>query len=77
MSIAKFGSARFTPPGSEGRIGTFANVVFGCENIAATYRELSASDVEFTEKPSKQPWGGTLAQFKDLDGNTFVLVQEE
>lgn len=66
----------FTPPGLESRIGTFANIVFSCKDAEATYEELSARGVEFKEKPTKQPWGGIMAQFLDQDGNTFVLVQE-
>jgi hypothetical protein len=31
--------------------------------------------VEFTQQPEKQPWGGILAQFYDVDRNTHVLVQ--
>ena len=66
----------FTPPGQEDRIGTFSNVVFECDDIEATYRELRGRGVEFTEEPSEQPWG-MWAQFKDVDGNEFGLVQTE
>ena len=66
----------FTPPGLENRIGTFANIVFSCKDAEAIYKELSARGVEFKEKPTKQPWGGIMAQFLDQDGNTFVLVQD-
>jgi lactoylglutathione lyase len=65
----------FTPPGQEDRIGTFSGVVFSCDDIEATYTELTAKGVEFKQKPEKQPWGGILAQFYDLDRNTHVLVQ--
>jgi predicted enzyme related to lactoylglutathione lyase len=64
----------FTPPGQEDRIGTFSNVVFECDDIEATYRELRGRGVEFTEEPSEQPWG-MWAQFKDVDGNEFGLIQ--
>lgn len=50
----------FTPEGQEDRVGTFFNGSFACE------------DVEFTEPPTRQPWG-TYAIFKDPDGNSFVL----
>jgi lactoylglutathione lyase len=65
----------FTPPGQEDRIGTFSGVVFSCDDIEATYTELTAKGVEFKQKPEKQPWGGILAQFYDVDRNTHVLVQ--
>ena len=64
----------FTPPGQEDRIGTFSNIVFECDDIETTYRELRGRGVEFTEEPSEQPWG-MWAQFKDVDGNEFGLIQ--
>ena len=71
----------FTPPGQEDRIGTFANVIFECDDMQATYEELRGRGVEFSEEPDEQPWGPTSpkmwAQFKDVDGNEFGLVQEE
>ncbi|MGB9109371.1 MAG: VOC family protein [Telluria sp.] len=62
----------FTPDGHEDRIGTFFNGAFACDNVEATYRQLSARGVEFIESPTVQPWG-SFAKFKDPDGNTFVL----
>lgn len=64
----------FTPPGFEDRIGSFSNVVLACDDIHATYDELSGRGVEFTEEPSQQPWG-MWAQFKDADGNEFGLIE--
>ena len=57
------------------RLGQFAGIVFEPDDIDATYEELAARGVEFTEPPADQPWGGRQALFKDQDGNTFVLVQ--
>ena len=62
----------FTPDGHEDRIGTFFNGAFACDNVEATYRQLSARGVEFFEAPTVQPWG-SFAKFRDPDGNTFVL----
>jgi catechol 2,3-dioxygenase-like lactoylglutathione lyase family enzyme len=64
----------FTPPGQESRIGSFSGIVFGCDDIAQTCRELAARGVEFKHMAEKQPWGGMMAQFYDADHNTFVLV---
>jgi lactoylglutathione lyase len=64
----------YTPPGLEDRIGTFAGVVFECDDIRATHEELRARGVEFSEEPSEQPWG-MWAQFKDVDDNEFGLIQ--
>jgi predicted enzyme related to lactoylglutathione lyase len=62
----------FTPEGHESRIGTFFNGSFACDDVQATYRQLSARGVEFVKPPEKQPWG-EFAIFKDPDGNQFVL----
>jgi len=62
----------FTPDGHEDRIGTFFNGSFACDNVEATYAELTARGVEFTGSPKKEPWG-TFAIFKDPDGNQFVM----
>ena len=65
----------FTPPGLEARIGTFTGLVFRCNDIEGTYKELAAKGVEFKHGPEKQVWGGTMAQFYDVDKNGFVLMQ--
>lgn len=62
----------FTPEGQEDRIGTFFNGSIACDDVQATYRQLSARGVEFVSPPAKQPWG-EFAIFKDPDGNQFVL----
>ncbi|WP_379677377.1 VOC family protein [Massilia consociata] len=62
----------FTPDGQEDRIGSFFNGSFACDNVEATYRQLSGRGVEFVEPPTVQPWG-SFATFRDPDGNTFVL----
>jgi predicted enzyme related to lactoylglutathione lyase len=62
----------FTPDGHESRIGTFFNGAFACDDVPATYRQLTARGVEFVSGPEKQPWG-EFAVFKDPDGNQFVL----
>jgi predicted enzyme related to lactoylglutathione lyase len=62
----------FTPEGHEDRVGSFFNGSLACDDVEATYRELSERGVEFVSPPEKQPWG-TFAMFKDPDGNRFVL----
>ena len=52
-----------------------ASIVFGCEDANATYRELSARGVKFTQPPKKMP-SGTFAQFVDPDENEFILTEE-
>ena len=70
---AETGIVLYTPPGLEDRIGSFACVVLRMTDPAATYRDLSAKGVDFVEPPTKQAWGGTMAQIKDPDGNVIIL----
>jgi catechol 2,3-dioxygenase-like lactoylglutathione lyase family enzyme len=64
----------FTPEGDEDRVGTFSNVLFECDDIQATHRQLAGRGVEFAEEPSRQFWGW-WAVFKDPDGNSYGLGQ--
>jgi catechol 2,3-dioxygenase-like lactoylglutathione lyase family enzyme len=64
--------ALFTPEGHENRIGSFQPVTFWCDDVFATAAILKSKGVQFAGEPKKEPWG-TMAIFKDLDGNQFVL----
>ena len=57
-------------------VGRFTALSFDVADAAASYRELGAKGVEFLEPPEKQPWGGTLAHFKDPSGNILTLVEQ-
>ncbi len=54
-------------------VGRHTGVGFITADIDAAYATLQAKGVEFDMPPTKQPWGGTLALFKDPDGNLFYL----
>ena len=62
----------FTQQGHEDRIGGMFSGALACDDVEATYRQLSARGVEFVSPPQKQAWG-TFVMMKDLDGNQFVL----
>lgn len=64
------------PAGPEDHVGAWANMVLECDDIHATYEELSGRGVEFSEKPSEQPWG-MWARFKDIDDNEFGLYSSK
>ncbi len=66
----------FTFPEQEDRIGTPSNVVFATKDVQKTYEELQQKGVEFVSKPVAESWG-TYAQFKDPDGNLFILSSED
>jgi lactoylglutathione lyase len=65
----------FTPSGSEHLVGTFSNVLFNCDDMNATFRELASRGVEFVDSPREESWGW-WASFKDPDGNTYGLGLE-
>jgi catechol 2,3-dioxygenase-like lactoylglutathione lyase family enzyme len=56
-------------------VGRFVGVTLMVDSISETYEELSSKGVEFTGKPEKQPWGGTLVNLKDPDGNVLTLME--
>jgi catechol 2,3-dioxygenase-like lactoylglutathione lyase family enzyme len=62
---------------TEARVGGSTNIVFSTEDIHATYEKLAARGVKFTDKPTRQVWGGIQGRFADPDGNVFLLVQED
>jgi predicted enzyme related to lactoylglutathione lyase len=62
----------FTQEGDEDRIGRPFNGAFACDDVEHSYQQMKKRGVEFTQEPTKQPWG-TYAIFKDPDGNSFVL----
>lgn len=66
------GLALFTPPGHENRIGSFQPMTFWCDDVFATAAQLKSKGVELTAEPRKETWG-TMAIFKDPDGNEFVF----
>jgi predicted enzyme related to lactoylglutathione lyase len=64
--------ALFTPPGQENRIGGFQPLTFWCDDVFATAKLFKSKGVELTAEPKKEVWG-TMAKFKDPDGNEFVF----
>lgn len=59
---------------SDPRLGGHVGLVFTCDDIEATHREMAARGVRFVEPPKSQPWGAKQALFADPDDNIFVLV---
>ncbi|HEY1987270.1 MAG TPA: VOC family protein [Terracidiphilus sp.] len=69
---ADTGLALFTPEGHEGRIGEFQSISFWSDDVFATADALKKKGVTFTKEPKTESWG-SVAVFKDPDGNQFVL----
>ncbi len=69
---ADTGIALFTPEGHEKRIGDFQSISFWCDDVFATADAMKKKGVVFTKEPATEEWG-SVAIFKDADGNQFVL----
>ena len=69
---ADTGIALFTPDGHEKRIGDFQSISFWCDDVFATAEAMKKKGVTFTKEPTTEPWG-SVAVFKDADGNQLVL----
>lgn len=54
--------------------GGMGGFILGCEDCEATYEDLRARGVEFTQPPTRQPYGIDAA-FRDPSGNSVRLVQ--
>lgn len=55
--------------GSDG----FSRLSFYSDDVRGTVEDMRSKGVEITEDPNEQPWG-VQAQFKDPDGNGYVIV---
>jgi predicted enzyme related to lactoylglutathione lyase len=56
-------------------VGRAPSWAFSSDNCRETYETLSARGVKFTSPPKERPYG-IEANFEDLYGNTFAVVQE-
>jgi len=54
--------------------GAGGGLFFSTDDCQATYEELKSRGVEFTQEPTKQPYG-VDAGFRDPSGNQFRLAQ--
>ncbi|HEX4286087.1 MAG TPA: VOC family protein [Terracidiphilus sp.] len=69
---ADTGIALFTPEGHEKRIGEFQSISFWCDDVFATAEGMKKKGVIFSKEPANEGWG-SVAVFKDPDGNQLVL----
>lgn len=73
---AQTGVVLFTPEGQQDRIGTFFNGAWACADVQASDRALLERGVEFDTPPVQEPWG-MYAEFRDSEGNRFVLSSSD
>jgi len=66
-------------PGSDeyGLIGRPTQIAFLTENVQRKYEEWCKKGVTFSQPPQTQTWAGKSATFLDVDGNSFLLVEDE
>jgi len=62
----------FTPPGEEKTVGERFHGALACDDVEATYRQLTERGVAFETPPTRQPWG-LFAVMLDSESNRFVL----
>ena len=55
-------------------VGRYVGVSLQVSDIDATYKTLLDRGVEFLGPPEMQPWGGTLAHFRDPEDNVLTLL---
>jgi predicted enzyme related to lactoylglutathione lyase len=48
------------------------SIVFRCDDVWSTHRQLAANGVSFSQPPQPMPWGD-FAIFEDPDGNSYGL----
>lgn len=78
VTVAPSGSqASFTltkPPSwaPEKVVGGFSGVIIEVDDVHQTHAQLEEQNVEFTDEPRIEPWGG-WAMFKDSEGNIHGL----
>jgi len=55
-------------------VGRFLGISLRVKDIVSVHRQLSENGVEFIAPPEKQIWGGSLAHFKDPEGNILTIL---
>ncbi|MBC3190093.1 VOC family protein [Pseudonocardia sp. C8] len=61
------------------RVGAMSHVWFECDDLDATYAQLTANGVEFPVPPGPAPWEPDRtrwAQFADPDGNLYGMSEQ-
>ncbi|HEX5135721.1 MAG TPA: VOC family protein [Planctomycetota bacterium] len=61
-------------PGSAGAPAGLPALALLADNVKATYDDLRAKGVEFTEPPKKEHWG-EYASLKDSEGNIVLFAK--
>jgi len=68
-SLALHPASSKSPSGS-------VEIGFNVSNLETFYQEMSAKGVHFSTPPTKQDFGGTLAQFLDSEGGRASVAEQ-
>ncbi len=69
---AAFTLAKRSPHRSSAKDSGFSGVIMEVDDVYQTHKKLKKIDIEFTEGPRSERWGG-WAMFKDSEGNVHGL----
>ena len=50
-------------------------LTFTVDDATAEQQRLEAAGVKFVRRPAREPWGGLVGTFLDIDGNYCQLVE--
>ena len=65
------------PAERQALVGRVTGLSFLVPNLHVAHQDLKSRGVEFTAAPERQFWGGSVAGFRDPDGNRFQLVERD
>lgn len=65
------------PPEDQALVGRFTGLSFLVPSVHVAHQDMVQRGVVFTGAPERQFWGGTLATFRDPDGNEFQIVHRD
>lgn len=68
-------SLMFNKERPKGEIKGGVEICFFSDDIKSDYENLKNKGVKFLFPPTRQEWGGTVAQFLDSEGNVLYLTQ--
>lgn len=71
-SQTAFYLAQRRPDRPEAKAGGSSGVIFEVDDVYETQADFAKKQIEFTEPPRQEPWGG-WAMFKDSEGNVHGL----
>ena len=76
LNVPCIGLERVEPDDPEGNapVGRFVGETLRVEDLQAFCQDFLAKGVKFSAALESQPWGGSLAHFKDPDGNVLTLL---